>query len=267
MKALPKHGGDSGTERNEAGSVARSLLILECFTPDRHRLSLSDIQKRTGMPKSSVFRFLRALAGLNYLKYDHETKRYYLGPRVLSLGFSVLASLDVRQIARPYMQSLCRELKTTVNLLMLDDLDMVFIERSRFPVPWDFNVDIGSRMKNYQVGDRQGGARAPAAGAAAEVLRPDEEQRRVRPLSRAPCAISASPTAHQGQQLAPSSRAHPSALRRLQRQRGGHRQAEYTATPTGRTTRRYGSSFGSTTFLSTFWSAMPCCPSGRRRRA
>jgi len=132
-----------------SNSLSKGLQILESFTQNRYHLSLSEIQKATNIPKSSVFRLLKILTGLNYLEYDFENKKYYLGPRVLSLGFSVLQSMEVREIARPYMERLSRECNKSINLLMLDRQHMVFIERIRVPGLRDFNISIGSRIPVY----------------------------------------------------------------------------------------------------------------------
>jgi IclR family pca regulon transcriptional regulator len=132
-----------------ANSNIKELLILECFTPSRPRLSQSEIQKITNISKSTICRLVRALTELGYLKYDSESKKYYLGPRVLSLGFSVLQSMEVREIARPYLERLSRECNKSVNLLMLDRDEMVFIERIRVPGPRDYNISIGSRIPIY----------------------------------------------------------------------------------------------------------------------
>ena len=131
------------------GALGRGLHILESFTPGRPRLSQAALRKLTHIPKSTVFRLLRILTGLNYLKHDPETGEYHLGPRVLSLGFSVLQFLPARDIARPYLQALSREFGRSVNLLMLDKTELVFIERIRVHSPWDFNVGVGSRIPVY----------------------------------------------------------------------------------------------------------------------
>jgi len=130
-------------------SIIKELLILESFTQNRHQLSQSEIQKITNFPKSTVYRLVKTLTELNYLKYDYKNRRYYLGPRVLSLGFSVLQSMEIREIARPYLEKLSRECNKSVNLLMLDRNEMVFIERIRVPGPRDYNVSIGSRIPVY----------------------------------------------------------------------------------------------------------------------
>jgi IclR family transcriptional regulator, pca regulon regulatory protein len=130
-------------------SLTRGLQILESFTEENQNLSLAQIRKATGTPKSTAFRLLKILNQLNYLKCDPETKKYYLGPRVLSLGFSVLQSMETREIARPYMQELSRTCNKSVNLLMLDGQRMVFIERIRVPGLRDVNVSVGSRIPVY----------------------------------------------------------------------------------------------------------------------
>ncbi len=101
-------------------SLSRGLTILECFTRRKQYLSLAEITKMIGVPKATVFRLLHTMRELNYLKYDFPNKKYYLGPKVLSLGFSVLQSLEVCEIARPYLEKLARECDKTVNVSMLD---------------------------------------------------------------------------------------------------------------------------------------------------
>ena len=136
-------------QSRRANSNIKGVLILECFSPYRPHLSQSEIQKITNISKSTVFRLVKTLTDLNYLKYDPGNKKYFLGPKVLSLGFSVLQSLEVREIARPYLEKLSRECNKSVNLLMLDGKEMVFIERIRVPGPRDYNVSIGSRIAVY----------------------------------------------------------------------------------------------------------------------
>jgi IclR family pca regulon transcriptional regulator len=125
------------------------LSILECFIPRKHHYSLAEITKVTGISKTSTFRLLSTFCELDYLKYDSKNKKYYLGPRVLSLGFSVLQSLDIREIARPYLENLAREFDKTVNLSILDKTEMVYIDRIKVHSIRDFNINIGDRIPVY----------------------------------------------------------------------------------------------------------------------
>jgi IclR family pca regulon transcriptional regulator len=129
-----------------ASSLIRGLQILECFGPRQHGYTLSELVKKTNMPKTSIHRVLKTLSGMNYLRYDELSKRYHLGVRILSLGFAVLESLELREIARPYMESLSRECRKTVNLGVLDKEEMVYVERIKVQGIRSYNISIGNRM-------------------------------------------------------------------------------------------------------------------------
>lgn len=130
-------------------SLSRGLAILELLTQSPFRLSQTRIQELTGIPKATLFRILRSLTKLKYLKCDPETRKYSLHPKVLILGLTVLENLEVREIARPYIEELSREFNRNVSLLMRDGTEMVFIERVKVPMLLDFNVGIGSRIPIY----------------------------------------------------------------------------------------------------------------------
>ncbi len=137
---------DGQGKGTSANALVRGLLVLECFSPERDRLSLAQLAGALTVPKSSLFRVVKALAGMDYLRYDERSKTYSLGVRVLSLGFSVLQSMELREIARPYLEKLTRQFNKTVNLAILDKHHMVYVERVKVPGYRDFNIGIGSRI-------------------------------------------------------------------------------------------------------------------------
>ncbi len=51
-------------------SLRKGLSILECFTPGKYSLSLSETCELTHLSKATVFRLLKTLSQLNYLKYE-----------------------------------------------------------------------------------------------------------------------------------------------------------------------------------------------------
>lgn len=127
-------------------SLGKGLQILECFTPIQYNLSLSETCRLTQLSKATVFRLLKTLSHLNYLRYDPLNKKYYLGPKVLSLGFTVLQGMEVREIARPYIERLSAECRKTVNLAVIDGKEMVHVDRIRYQDVRDLNISIGSRI-------------------------------------------------------------------------------------------------------------------------
>lgn len=137
-------------KQGSSSSLERGLSVLECFGKDkRYRYTLSELVKRLNMPKSSVYRVLKILTRMGYLRYEEHSKHYYLGVRVLSLGFVLLAGMELRDIARPYMEMLSHECNKTVNLTILDRMEMVYVERVSVRSIRTYNISVGSRFQPW----------------------------------------------------------------------------------------------------------------------
>jgi len=131
-------------------SLIRGLEILESFTPGEPHLSLQELSIKTGLPKTTVHRFLKTLLSMNYVRLDSRSKTYSLAPRVMALGFSMLSGMDLRQTAIPYMEALSKETAQNVNLAVLDRTEMLYIERITVRrIIINVNLYVGSRVNCY----------------------------------------------------------------------------------------------------------------------
>ena len=137
-------------KRKLVNSLLKGLNILEAFTPSQSSLSFQELYLKTGFPKTTVFRFLRTLTSCNYLSFDSKSKEYFLGPKVMSLGFAVLSSMDLRNVAFPYLEELARTSNQNVNLAILDNTEVVVIERIKRWQMLDINIPVGGRLNCYQ---------------------------------------------------------------------------------------------------------------------
>jgi IclR family pca regulon transcriptional regulator len=144
------------TARREAAtsqSLERGLAILSSFHSGRALLGISDLAREVGLSRSTTHRYVATLASLGYLRQDVPTRKYRLGPRVLDLGFSAINSMELREVAAPYLQQLSDETGYTVNMAILDDLDIVYVERCRSTRVGqreiDLNLHVGSRLPAY----------------------------------------------------------------------------------------------------------------------
>ena len=122
-----EHEGD----RQFATTLARGLEVLRCFTPAEPMLGNKEISVRTGLPKPTVSRLTYTLTKLGYLRHNLRLGKYQLGSAVLSIGYPLLASMNIRQIARPFMKELADYVNGSVNMGVRDRLSMVYVESSR----------------------------------------------------------------------------------------------------------------------------------------
>jgi PcaR/PcaU/PobR family beta-ketoadipate pathway transcriptional regulator len=109
-------------------------------------LTLTEIVEATGINKTTVFRIVATLEKAGYLMRDSDTRRYRPGIKVLQLGFTAISSLDIRQVARPYLVQLSQQVGETVSLSVLDGMEIVYIDRVRNQQIVGVVLGMGSRL-------------------------------------------------------------------------------------------------------------------------
>lgn len=127
-------------------ALLRGLQILSLFSRERPQLSLTQIKEAANLNKSTAFRAISTLETAGYLERDPETKRYRPGLKVLQLGFAAIASLELRQVARPYLERLSQEVGETISLSILDSMEVVYVDRVRNQQIVGVVLGLGSRI-------------------------------------------------------------------------------------------------------------------------
>ncbi|HWO78702.1 MAG TPA: IclR family transcriptional regulator C-terminal domain-containing protein [Bacillus sp. (in: firmicutes)] len=130
-------------------SVAKGFEVLKAFDSSSSYLSLSDLERKTGINKATVRRFALTLADLGYLRV-HPDYKFSLSPKVLDLGANYLESLYLPDLAHPILVKIASEVKESTNLAILDHADIVYISRVKAAERIiGSNLHIGSRLPYY----------------------------------------------------------------------------------------------------------------------
>jgi DNA-binding IclR family transcriptional regulator len=137
---------EGAKDRQFVTALARGLEVLRCFGPGDAFLGNQEIARRTGLPKPTVSRLTHTLTALGYLRHSPEKAQYGLGAAVLSLGYSMVAQMDVRRVARPLMQALAEHTGASVSLGARDRLSMVYIDTYRNAATFTVQLEAGSRI-------------------------------------------------------------------------------------------------------------------------
>lgn len=120
----PSAPGSTAGANDSAKVVERVSDILAAFGDDARTLGLSELARRTGLPKTTVHRLARDLVACRILERDGTSFR--LGLRMFEMGQRVQRTL--REVAIPYMADLREATKQTVNLAVLEGGDVVYVE-------------------------------------------------------------------------------------------------------------------------------------------
>ena len=129
-------------------SVEKAFMIVELLAKHPTGLTISYISSELNWSKSTVHRFLSTLLELGYVR-QKEDNNYCLSLKFLAISNSIINSLELRDIAKPFLQRLAKETNTDVHLAILEGFDSVFIDRVDGDVPLTTNFHIGRRAPAY----------------------------------------------------------------------------------------------------------------------
>lgn len=115
-------------------SLNKVATILDCFSTTHRAMSLADICKHTGYPRSTTHRLLSSMREVGLLDQDRERERYRLGIKLFAYGNIVLANMDLHREARPYADALGRITGLSVHLAVFGGERAVVIHRAE-PAP------------------------------------------------------------------------------------------------------------------------------------
>src|SRR4051794_21904761 len=128
-------------------ALARGLEVIECFEGEQWPISLSEVAKRTKLPRGSARRLLLTLQQLGYV--DSIDGRFFLRARVLRLGHAYLTSNPLNTMATEVLRQLADSADESCALAELDGEDIVYLARSSSRRIIKDYIEIGRRMPAY----------------------------------------------------------------------------------------------------------------------
>jgi DNA-binding IclR family transcriptional regulator len=106
--------------------------VLKAFSRTERELGVSQLARRLGLGVSTVHRLLATLAEEGLLERGNHG-RYRLGLQLYELGVTVFPNLDLHEAALPVLASLREATGESVQMGVLDQLDVVYVERLEGP--------------------------------------------------------------------------------------------------------------------------------------
>lgn len=159
--------------------VFKALQVLVALGDEPSPLTLTEICHRVRLPKTTVFRYLQTLAATGFVRHDREQDVYHLGPRLFELGRSAGRQLRIRDVALPVMVELRDRFNETVNLGILDGLDVVYVEMVESRHALRMQATLGGRDPAYST----------SLGKAILSCLPESERRRHLPARLTPRTV------------------------------------------------------------------------------
>lgn len=114
-------------------SVERAFNILEELAKESDGTSIAYLASSTGLAKSTIHRMLSTLLSLGYVEKNIDSDKYQLSTKIITLGTSVFERMDIRKIAKPYIEKLSKKTGEVVHLGIIDNGEVVYIDKVESP--------------------------------------------------------------------------------------------------------------------------------------
>lgn len=120
-------------ETNAAGgvkSVTKAFAILEVLNKGEE-LSISEMSNALSMDKTTVHRIVNTIKDAGFVNQNPLTKKYSNSMKFYIYGKNVLKKNELSDIARPYIKQIAQITGETVNIGIVVDNSVVYIDRAQ----------------------------------------------------------------------------------------------------------------------------------------
>ncbi|MGH2372861.1 MAG: IclR family transcriptional regulator [bacterium] len=137
--------GNPALDRYTVDAVDRALTVLELVRDGGRPLSLLEISRQLGIVKSSAFRLLRTLERRGYVERADGDGHYSLGSNSLRFGRATIPHRPLSELALPHMRRLLDRFGETLNLGVLRDGEVLYLEMLESPHSFRMAAKLGSQ--------------------------------------------------------------------------------------------------------------------------
>jgi IclR family pca regulon transcriptional regulator len=130
--------------RQSLQSLERGIAVIQVFSRERPALTLSEVARLTGITRATARRILLTLEDLGHVRSDGRL--FSLTPRVLTLGWAYLSSLNLWETAQPLMEELTKQTNESCSAATLDLPDVVYVARVPTSRIMTIALGIGTRL-------------------------------------------------------------------------------------------------------------------------
>ena len=130
-------------ETNSA--IQKALSVMEAITKNGRPLSIADISHELELPRQTIHRTVQQLEALGLLQKDPHRERFGVGPRLKTLAINTVSAGNATG-TRAILQDLVGEINETCNVGILDDHEVLYIDRVECDWPLRVQLQAGSRV-------------------------------------------------------------------------------------------------------------------------
>ena len=124
-------------------SFNRGFKLLKIVCKSASPLGLSELAKECHLSISTIQRLTYTLQHLGLLDRDQRTKKFKIGPEMITLAFSVIDNLTLTKVAYPHMRQLSDQIGEVVGLGVLSGNQVIEVEFIKTQQLLNVNTNTG----------------------------------------------------------------------------------------------------------------------------
>lgn len=136
---------NGASSKTGTSALRNGIYVLQAFSREEPVLGVNEISRRLQLHKSTVSRILATLEETSLVERDPASGRFRLGIGVIALAGPMLANMDVRRVARPFLEELSRETGETAVLTVWSVRETVSVEQVASPLKVKHTSPVGTR--------------------------------------------------------------------------------------------------------------------------
>jgi len=134
-----------GEPNDSVSKSLRTLLVLAAH----ESMGVAELGRELNVAVSTAHRLLNIMRAHDFVEQDLHSRRYRLGPAALKLGRQTRGDQNLVTAGHPHLARLGAELDETVNLIVLDGAEALFVDGVQGRQPLRVATRTGARLPAY----------------------------------------------------------------------------------------------------------------------
>jgi DNA-binding IclR family transcriptional regulator len=130
-------------------TIVKGLNLLEMLALSEAPRGVSDLAREAKLTKSNVQRILSTLSALGYVRQEATGNRYQATLKAWEIGNRVLQRDRIVRAGSQTVKKLRLASGETAVLCMLDDMDVIYLDKQESENPVRLSCGIGARLPAY----------------------------------------------------------------------------------------------------------------------
>lgn len=130
----------------QAPLLKKIFMVIEALIEGGNGIRLSQISKRTGINRATLYGILLAMQKNGYVVKDKENKTYSISNELVNLARRIIKRADLPAIARPFLERLSQKFEETVFLGIVEKEHIKILDVVEPTQAYKITSPLGSRL-------------------------------------------------------------------------------------------------------------------------